>query len=186
MSQSTCRDPALMQFWRELQSKILGYLVRMLGNREDAKEILNDVQLAVWEEWQSGSIHAGWVWRVAKHKAIEHTRHKQRKQRPPENMRDGGIETVEIQDTAPASVGEHALFIRNLWEQVKEWLETKRHKDNKVAAVWLQEVEDLSTNEIASLLDINPDSVKVLVSRARKKLKRVFPEVVEILREGCN
>lgn len=143
------------------QDSIYGYSFYILGNREDAEDITQEVLLKTWQNIDSvgkGCIKS-WVMRVTKNLCIDRIRHRKLSQTikhdpPPPRDPEAGIEEREIQERVRDAIGNLPLNLRS--------------------TVVLREIQGLKYREISKILDIPLNSVKVQLWRGRKLLRQAL------------
>jgi RNA polymerase sigma-70 factor (ECF subfamily) len=165
---------AFEEFVEHFRSKIFRYSWLMCGQREDAEEVAQETLLRVFESFsqlREPERVRSWVFRIAKNACLM----KRRKsifapahelsldERVPgpafeigddSCLPDDRLEQVELRET--------------LHRAVQELPETYR------AVVLLRDLEELSTEETAQILDISTDAVKTRLRRARLALREML------------
>ncbi|MGC9221363.1 MAG: sigma-70 family RNA polymerase sigma factor [Solirubrobacteraceae bacterium] len=143
------------------QSKLLGFCRHMLGSREDAEDVLQDVLAASYTAMLADDRPLNlrpWLYRIARNRCLNHLRR---------NTAIG----VDSMDTHLADHGisaadrvyERAEF-RQLVNDISDLPETQR------TALVLRELDDLSYEQIAEAMETTVSSVKSLLVRARVSL----------------
>ena len=153
---------------------LFGSLVRFLGDREAAAEVVQDAFMALWRrasgfDPDAGSL-PGWLLAIARHRAIDRLRGEAR--RP-------SLAPVELLDDArDADVeGDPAGFADRHWADsivrtmVSELPEAERH------VVALAYTDGLSQSAIAERLGVPIGTVK---SRTRRALARLRTQLIEV------
>lgn len=158
--------------------KLFQYSMLMCGQREDAEEIAQDTLLKVFESFdqlrEPGHVRA-WVFRIAKN-ACQMKRRKSvfapaRELSLEELMpaREGdGAHAIEIADWSALPEDEllRGELKRVLAEAIAELPELYR------PVLLLRDVEELSTEEAAQVLDVSVDVVKQRLHRARLAVRK--------------
>lgn len=132
--------------------------VRALVGPVDADDVTQDVLIAAlraYPDLRDGSNLKGWLWTIARHKAIDRSRHSGR--RP---------STVPL-DEDPTSGRDHEPGVGDddLWGAVR------RLPDGQRAAVALRFVDDLSYREIGGLLGCSEGAARQRVHDGVKALR---------------
>ena len=140
------------------QSRLLAFCQHMLGSREDAEDVLQEVFIAAHKAMLADTRHINarpWLYRIARNRCLNHLR------RP---VPDG----VDSMDVHPHENGattfervENREEFRRLLADVKHLPETQR------TALLLREVDGMSYEEIAQSMETTVPSVKSLLVRAR-------------------
>jgi RNA polymerase sigma-70 factor (ECF subfamily) len=170
---------AFEEFVEHFRSKIFQYSWLMCGQREDAEEVAQETLLRVFESFsqlREPERVRPWVFRIAKNACLM----KRRKsifapmqelsldELVPPGRRDGEPRAFEIGDSS--SLPEDELLRSELrvalHRAIAELPQTYR------AVVLLRDLEELSTEETAQLLDISSDAVKTRLHRGRLALRQ--------------
>jgi RNA polymerase sigma-70 factor, ECF subfamily len=183
------------QIYKEFYPKILGYLTRLTGNKEEAEDQTQEVFIKVNEaldKFEGRSSLSTWIYRIATNTANDHFRsasfQKGAKQTLScetlrENTEDRNVWTGEKEKRSDAVLenDEMNCCIKRYIEDLNE---------NYKTVFVLSEYEGLINQEIADVLGISLETVKIRISRARKQLKKSMEKGCEIsLEEGnlkCN
>jgi RNA polymerase sigma factor (sigma-70 family) len=154
------------------QSRLLSFTRHMLGSKEDAEDVLQEVFAAAYNAMMADERPINvrpWLYRIARNRSLNHLR----KQQPigvdsmDIHFADGGISTAD-------RVHKREDF-RHLMEDVGELPETQR------TALLLREIDALSYEQIAEAMETTVPSVKSLLVRARVSLA----EAAEARRLTC-
>lgn len=139
------------------QKPIFNYVLRMVGDREVAEEVTQDVFLRVHQSLPRFSFRAKfttWLFRIARNRALDELRSDPRRQLRAELEED----TVAVDD---ASV-EQAETIDAIWRAVEEL-----PADLKTALL-LRDVAGFSYSEITEIAETSLPTVKWRIFRARE------------------
>lgn len=151
---------------------------RFMGHEQDAQDVVQDAFLSAFkaiDRFQGDSQLSTWLHRITVNAALMKLRSKRRKQERsiddllPRFLSDGHMaDSVEqwavTHDTAVAS-RETRELVRNSIDQLPE-----THR----SILLLRDIEGLSTEETARLLDITPAAVKTRLHRARQALRTLL------------
>lgn len=177
-------EPAAFDRFVELfRSKIFNYSFLMCGHREDAEEVAQETLLKVFEgadqlrepdKWKS------WVFRIAKNACLMKRRRSifapsrelSLDQLMPAKHRDGDQVRLEIADWSSLPDG------KALQSEMKELLEKaiRELPETYRSVVLLRDIEELSTQETAQILDVSEDLVKTRLHRARLAIRQTLDE----------
>src|SRR5215210_2389445 len=143
------------------QPRLLAFCRHMLGSREDAEDVLQEVFAASFNAMIADDrpINARpWLYRIARNRSLNHLRRPQHAGQDSMDVfeRDGGISTAD-------TVHRREEF-RQIVSDVGELPETQR------TALLLREIDALSYDQIAEAMDTTVPSVKSLLVRARVSL----------------
>ncbi len=143
------------------QPRLLAFCRHMLGSREDAEDVLQEVFAASFNAICADErpINARpWLYRIARNRCLNHLRRPQHAGQDSMDVfeRDGGATTAD-------TVHSREEF-RNIVADVQELPETQR------TALLLREIDALTYEQIAEAMDTTVPSVKSLLVRARVAL----------------
>ena len=84
MTDRAAVDERLSDVLREERGRLTAALVRILGDWDLAEELVQEAAVAALEHWGTDGIPrnpGAWLMQAAKHRAIDHFRHRQRAER---------------------------------------------------------------------------------------------------------
>jgi RNA polymerase sigma-70 factor, ECF subfamily len=174
---------AFDRFVDYFRSRIFHYSWLMCGNREDAEEVAQETLLKVFEsadQLRAPEKVKSWVFRIAKNACLT----KRRKsifapsrelsldQFLPVQHPDGNQVRIEIADWSLLPDG------KTLQSEMKELLEKaiRELPETYRSVILLRDMEDLSTQETAQILDVSEDVVKTRLHRARLAIRKGIDE----------
>jgi RNA polymerase sigma-70 factor (ECF subfamily) len=157
---------AFAQLYARYESPLFGYVVRRLGSRQDAEEVLQEAMLAVLKGPQarfSGAGFAPWLYRVAHNAALNRVRARRR-----------AVEARgQIWDTEAAPSADAALESQ---ERLRALESAARGLSPPLAQVYALRCAGKSYEEMAADLGLPLGTVKsrlhALVTHLRKELGR--------------
>jgi RNA polymerase sigma-70 factor (ECF subfamily) len=170
---------AFDRFVEHFRAKIFQYSWLMCGHREDAEEVSQETLLRVFENFnqlrQPERVRA-WVLRIAKNFCLMKRRRSQfaptqelsLDEYMPALDRDGGHVKLQIADWS--SLPEDRMLraeLRRILDQA-----IARLPDTYRSVILLRDVEDLSTEETAQVLDLSVDVIKTRLHRARLAIRQ--------------
>jgi RNA polymerase sigma factor (sigma-70 family) len=143
------------------QSRLLAFCRHMLGSKEDAEDVLQEVFAAAFNALLADERAINvrpWLYRIARNRSLNHLRRQQAI----------GVDSMDVHfaDHGKTTV-EHVQgreAIRELLEDVKTLPETQR------TALLLREIDALSYEQISEAMETTVPSVKSLLVRARVSL----------------
>jgi RNA polymerase sigma-70 factor (ECF subfamily) len=173
---------AFSQFIQHHQSLVLNTALGILQNHEEAEEITQDVFLEVYHKYESfkgDSSITTWLYRITTNKCIDLLRKKKSKKRFAAIINLFSPESNEpITDAAhfvhPGVLVENKEKATTLFKAVEEL-----PKKQKTAFV-LCEMEMLSYQEIAEIMNISVSAVEALLFRARQNLRQILENFYKI------
>lgn len=169
------------EIYDEYYQKIIQYLTRVAGPN-DAEDISQDVFDKIsrnLRKFRGQSKLSTWIYRIATNTAIDRLRsaaHKYSKGHTTfEEAIDAEAQNVWVahKDTA----ADQTLIRKEMSECVIEFIDNLPPDDRTV--IVLSELEGLANKEIADILEISLDNVKIRLYRARAKLRIA-------LKDGCD
>lgn len=143
------------------QSRLLAFCRHMLGSREDAEDVLQEVFAAAYNAIRADDrpINARpWLYRIARNRSLNHLR----------RVQPIGVDSMDVHlsdhgATTADKVDKREQF-RELIADVQQLPETQR------TALLLREIDALSYEQIAEAMETTIPSVKSLLVRARVSL----------------
>lgn len=146
------------------KDKLYRFALSIVGNTSDAEDILQEVLVKIWKRWdyfKGLDNKEAWAMTVTRNMSIDKLRSTKRK--PTADIDD----FFHLSDTGPTPdvVTQSSDTMASILEIINE-LPTVQ-KD----VVHLRDIEGYTYKEIAGILGISVDQVKVNLHRARKLLK---------------
>ena len=143
--------------------------VRLTGNSAEADDLVQETMLKAyraWHQFQQGTNAKGWLLTILRHAFINEYR---RRTRHPETVDVDAIEPFsvfeEVQDDDPQGT----FFDRIVDDEVLKAIDQLPEQFRE--AVVLSDVEGLSYEEIARILEVPVGTVKSRLFRARRQLQ---------------
>lgn len=151
------------------RDKIYRLALRMLGSSEDAKDIVQEVIIKLWTKPEilkkySNPLIIALL--ITKNLSIDKLKSKYRSKR---KIR---LDEIDFDIISPQKQPDKLLEDKDASEVIKNLIDSLPPKVKMV--FHLREIEELSYEEISKITKINESTVKVIVSRARKKLKEIL------------
>lgn len=156
------------------EARLHAFLLRRTGSAADAEELAQEAFLRAWsqidrydERWRFST----WLYTIASRAASDHVRSVSASRR---RERERGHERSALSDDPSESVvrreGAHRSRER-IWDLAARLLSPEQH-----TALWLRYAEDMSIQEIASVLSRTSVSTRVILFRAREALAQAAGE----------
>lgn len=164
-------ETAFGELVRLFEKKVYNLALRMCGNPEDAADAAQDAFLAAWKGLPNFRGEAGfstWLYRLTSNAAIDHLRRTKR-QRGEASLDDEALR-LDVADDAPSpqarAEGEElrAAVLSGLAQL----------SDGHRQALTLRELQELSYEEIAAVLEVDLGTVKSRIFRARSALRKIL------------
>ena len=152
-----------------LKDKLFRLALRITFNRAEAEDVVQETLIRVWnkrDEWpQFGSIEA-YCLTVASNLAIDRS----------ERNDGGAVElTPDMEDASDASSPYERLVSKERMALIHRLMNELPEKQRLI--MQLRDVEGKSYKEIADILQITEEQVKVTLFRARQKIKQRYTEI---------
>jgi RNA polymerase sigma-70 factor (ECF subfamily) len=161
--------PDFQAIHNRFRPRVLRYLSRLAGEAE-AEDLTQSVMLKVSEglrEFRGDSSVSTWIYRIATNAALDRLRHKT------VQATDDAVFESDERDVPPEAQIEsvEATAVREEMSScIREFIE--RLPENYKTVMLLSELEGFKNNEIATILGITLDTVKIRLYRAREKLRK--------------
>jgi len=143
------------------QTRLLGFCRHLLGSREDAEDVLQDVLAAAFNAILADDRPINvrpWLYRIARNRSLNHLR----------RMQAVGVDSMDVHfsdnGASTADKAHEREEFRLLVGDIHELAETQR------TALVLREMDALSYEQIAEAMETTVPSVKSLLVRARMSL----------------
>jgi len=174
-------DQNFNEIFDKYNPRILQYLTRIVGpdDAEDLAQVVFDKVSRGLSRFQGRSSLSTWIYRIATNTAIDRSRSAASKYEKAHNsFEDDSSHESSDAPVAPASPATDQLVIRKeMSDCINEFIDNLS-PDYKTVIV-LSDLEGFANKEIAEILGISLDNVKIRLHRARVKLKKA-------LQEGCD
>ena len=168
-------DEAYEELMDRYEQPIYGMVYRLLGNQTDACDVVQEVFLKVFRSvgsFREQSSLRTWIYRIAVNEAYNHRRWFSRHCRHEVSLEKEGAEHDSAIDLAQdpgrspyelALDGETRLLIERALAEINPVFRT---------AVVLRDIQNLSYEEIAEILQVSLGTVKSRILRGREALRR--------------
>jgi RNA polymerase sigma-70 factor, ECF subfamily len=178
---------AFDQFVAHFQSKVFNYTYLMCGHREDAEEVAQETLLKVFEKidkLREPEHVRAWVFQIARNECYM----KRRKsvfapseelsldQFLPSRTPDGDGRKIEIADWS--SLPEDTVLNAELAGELRSAIASL--PENYKSVLLLRDVEGLSGEETAQVLEISVDAVKTRLHRARLAVRQQLDSYLRV------
>jgi RNA polymerase sigma-70 factor (ECF subfamily) len=153
-----------------VKNKLYRFALRFLGNEEEAKDVVQEVFVRVWngrEQMREVQNWEAWCMRIARNLSLDRIRAIARKNTQP--LEDGY--GIHLDSLSPHESTE----IRESMNRVNEYIAALPEKQRQV--IHLRDVEGYSYNEIAEILELDINQVKVNLFRARNAVRSKLTKI---------
>ena len=160
------------------QNAVIGTVAKMLGNASEAEDIAQQVFLRIWrhaKRYRPDAKFTTYLYTITRNLVFNETRRKSRKKEVSSDEREeNSNQLIEANpDRQPDAELLQAELQRAVDEAIASLPETQR------MAVVLRRYEQLSYEEIASVLNLSVSAVKSLLFRARTSLREALSGYLE-------
>ena len=153
---------------RRYQDRLFRFIARMVGSREDALDLVQETFIKAWQAlpgWQPHAAIGTWLFQIARNGAVDHLR-----RRKALNVTTQPDPAAEMPDLRPGP--EDTAATAQQFRQLEATLARISAEHREI--LLLREVEQMSYEEIAATLGINPGTVKSRIARARSALFEIY------------
>jgi RNA polymerase sigma-70 factor (ECF subfamily) len=161
------------------QGRLLMVLRHLVGSREQAEDLTQEVFLRVYrarQSYQPGAKFSTWLFTIANHVAANALRSRSRCHEVTLQPRDsgamGGRPLDKMLQASSGQMPARQLDKAETREIVQMALESLGERQRM--AVLLSKFEGMSYAEIGAVMELTPQAVKSLLSRARESLREVL------------
>jgi RNA polymerase sigma-70 factor (ECF subfamily) len=165
---------AFEQVYKTYSRFVYNVAYRMAGNIEEAEEITQEVFITIHqklEKFRFESSFKTWVYRITVNSSINYFK----------KMRKNQNKTVAYEDQYEYEQPDHEVYAQIEKESNTSMIQKlldSLNPDQK-ACIVLRNIEGLSYEEIAQSLNININTVRTRLKRAREKLLSIKDEVMQ-------
>lgn len=170
---------AFDEFVEIFRTKIFQYSLMTCGHREDAEEVSQDTLLKVFENFgqlQDARNVRAWVFRIAKNACLIKRRRSVFAPKTELSLQDFLPQMEDAQGAVRMQIADWSMVPDNqlLQSELKEILTRaiRELPDIYRSTLLLRDVEELSTEETAQILDVSLDVVKTRLHRARLAIRQ--------------
>ncbi len=147
-----------------MQKKMYSYSYRLLGNVEDAKDAVQEVVIKLWnrretlEEYRSLE---AFTMRITRNHCLDKIKAKK-----PETREEKDLPQKEADGNSPDDLLER----KETESRIKKII--KSLPENQQSVIYLRDIEGYDFEEMEEILNINVNNLRVLLSRARKSVRK--------------
>jgi RNA polymerase sigma-70 factor (ECF subfamily) len=161
------------------QARLVRFFENLVGRREAAEDLAQDVFVRVYrarEDYLPGAKFATWLWTIANN--VKSNAMRDRARRPEVTLagsESGPLGARPLDRLVQASSSEmptRQIDKAEIREVVRMAL--KELSERQRMAVLLNKFEGMSYADIATAMELSPQAVKSLLSRAREKLRQIL------------
>ena len=174
---------AFDELMRRYQNRLITVLDHLIGSRDQAEDLAQEVFLRVYrarKHYEPGAKFATWLFTIANHAAANALRSRSRRPEVHLHSASAGSSAVSLETLAQAASGLMPSRQADKAE-LRDVVRTAVSKlnDRQRMAVLLSKFEGMSYEEIAETMQLSPQAIKSLLSRARVNLKQTLEPYLE-------
>lgn len=170
MYHQSARAAEPMELYERYAPAVLGHLMRQVGSREDAEDLLLEIFLAVVEKGpglsQDEQLVRAFIWSVTRNKVVDYYRRYKRQASVP--LVDVEEMIYERDDQEPEQVALRREEYAQLYQLINALPETQRE------VVQLRYGHELSYGEIAQIVAKSESAVRMILHRALNILRGAY------------
>lgn len=167
----------------QFRPRVLRYVARLVGEA-DAEDVTQAVMLKVNQGlagFRGDSSLSTWLYRIATNAALDKLRAK-----PIPTVSDAELELndADVPPSAHAASVETTAIREEMSACISEFV--TRLPENYKAVMILSDLEGFKNDEIASILGLSLDTVKIRLHRAREQLRKELEAGCNFYRDECD
>jgi RNA polymerase sigma-70 factor (ECF subfamily) len=170
---------AFEELMRRYQDRLVTVLDHLVGNRDQAEDLAQDVFLRIYRSRKSyvpGAKFSTWLFTIANNVASNARRSRSRRKEVNLDSRpsmSGGMQSMdELAQAASGLMPARQVDKAEMREVVRMAIGTLNERQR--LAVLLSKFESMSYEDIAETMEMTPQAIKSLLSRARSNLREVL------------
>ena len=166
-------DEAMEALLARHEQNVFRFGLRMCGNEEDARDVLQETLLATFKgvrQFRGEAQLSTWLYQVARSFCTKARRRGAGE--PPEHESIEGVVARGV--TAPAAGPEDVAQAREMARVLQEALLALPESQREV--VLLRDVEGMSSEEVCTVLSLTEGNQRVLLHRGRSRLRQLFED----------
>ena len=172
-------DKAFNEIIKAYRKRILGVVYRMIGNGDDVEDVGQEVFIRLYfalGQLREPKVFEPWLYRLAKNTCYDYLRKKRRHN----EVRMGDLSEGQADVVEKILAGKKSLD-DDQKEEAKELVNIlfSRVDEEDRILLSLKEIQGLSLKELSDAYKINTNALKVRLFRARKRMLRVYEELME-------
>ena len=160
-----------------LKNELFRLALRITLSREDAEDVVQETMLKVWnkrEQWERIDNIEAFCMTICRNLALDHQKRMDNQNVPLEETT-----TLNLQPLTSTTPEEHAVQ-RDRVERVRQLIDQLPEKQR--TCMQLREVEGKAYKEIAAIMGISEEQVKVNIFRARQTIRQQFMQMEDFSR----
>src|SRR5579862_9153018 len=159
--------------------RILGTISRLIGRPEDVEDVAQEVFLRLYfslDQLRTPEVFEPWLYRLTVNASYDYLR--KSKRRPESRMSDLSEQQVMMADAAAGSKAQSEESEKDRVRDTVQSLLTSVSEEDRILLT-LKEVEGLSLKELEKVYNVNENSLKVRLFRARQRVLKNMKGVTQ-------
>ncbi|MEM9545295.1 MAG: RNA polymerase sigma factor [Bacteroidota bacterium] len=164
----------LIEILKPYKNKMFRYAFSIVGNRFEAEDVVQEAMIKIWkrmDKFEEIDNKEAWVITIVRNLAIDKVRAKKKKQTSDIN------DYFHISDNAPSP--DVKLEQKDALLKVSEIMNSLQETQKEI--ITLRDIEGYTYQEIADIMELKVDQVKVYLFRARKILRERLAPIRKML-----
>ncbi|WP_044190954.1 RNA polymerase sigma factor [Hyalangium minutum] len=165
---------------REHQDRVYDFCVRMLGDREEASDLVQEIFVSIHQnvgKFREDSKLSTWIFRISKNQCINRLKYLKRRGRG-RSEEYGEVGEDALMNAMGAPPGPDAALESARERARVQWAISQLEPDARML-VALRDIEGLSYEEIIEITELAEGTVKSRLHRAREKLADLLGRLEE-------
>lgn len=153
-----------------LKNGLFRLALRITLNREEAEDVVQDTMVRVWSRratWDRIENIQAFCYTICRNLALDRMKSPARRSQPLDTAAGADSYRAADDPTLQTEQRDKIAAVRKVMSTLPEKQRTAMH---------LRDFEQMSYKEIATILDISEDQVKVNIFRARQTVKKIFSQ----------
>ncbi|MCS7167497.1 MAG: sigma-70 family RNA polymerase sigma factor [Gemmatales bacterium] len=170
------RIDAFGELVRRYQDRLYNAVYRFLGNAEDARDVVQEAFLSAFRSlryFRGGAQFFTWLYRIA----INHAVDWKRRCKPMRTLSEVNEERNSVEPADPSLLAHPDWQLQRLEEDERLQQALSQLSDEYRMVLILRDMDELSYEEIADVLNIPLGTVRSRLHRARLELRRLLEQM---------
>ena len=152
-----------------LKNKLFRLALRITLNREEAEDVVQDTLMKVWnsrDKWQQLESIEAYSLTIARNLSLDRIKKM--------DNNNGSLEEEQVERQDQASTPSERMILKDKLDIVRKIIDELPEKQR--SCLQLRDIEGKAYKEIADILSITEEQVKVNIFRARQTVKQRFQQ----------
>jgi RNA polymerase sigma-70 factor, ECF subfamily len=157
------------------QDRVFDFCLRMLGDREEALELVQDIFVSVHQHlrrFREDAKLSTWIFRISKNQCLNRIKYLRRRGRGKSDELEDVSESLLVDALGGSPKPDEALAAKRERQMVQDAI--ARLDPDQRLLVALRDIEGLSYEEIVEITELPEGTVKSRLHRAREKLAELI------------